>query len=445
MIVDITIPSPGESISTVSISAWLKADGQQVAKNDDLLEVESEKATLAVSAEVAGRLKITVPAGQDVAVGAVVGHIDTEAQQAAPQAVSVAAPVAQQAAPAAAPAAVSAPETAQVATAPASPGHPSPAAAKLLAEAGVEAERVTGSGPGGRITKQDVVAHLAAPAAAAPAPQAAPAAAPVTPAATTAAAAPAPTAESTTTPAPAAVAAPAIPGSRTERREPMSKLRQKLSERLVAVKNQTAMLSTFNEVDMSAILEARRRHKELFLQKHGVGLGFMSFFTKAVTQALAEVPAVNAFIEDGNLVYHDYADIGVAVSAPKGLVVPVIRNAESLDLYAIEAEIKRLAERARTNRLTIDEMTGGTFTISNGGIFGSLMSTPILNPPQSGILGMHNVVERPIAVDGQVVIRPMMYLTLSYDHRVIDGRESVTFLVRVKQLLEDPMRMLLKV
>lgn len=424
MIIDITIPSPGESISTVSISAWLKADGQQVGKNDDLLEVESEKATLAVSAEAAGRLTITVPAGQEVAVGAVVGRIDTEAAGAS-------AGPAPEAAPAPAPAG-------ERVTAPAPPsGPPSPAAAKLLAEAGLDPSRVQGSGPGGRITKQDVLAALSRPA---------PAAASVATPAEAPAAVPPAAARPVDRVEPAAAApAAVVSGSRGERREPMSRLRAKLSERLVAVKNQTAMLSTFNEVDMSAILETRRRYKELFQQKHEVGLGFMSFFTRAVTLALAEVPAVNAFIEGDQIVYHDYADIGVAVSAPKGLVVPVVRNAESLDLFAIEAEIKRLAERARTNRLTIDEMSGGTFTISNGGVFGSLMSTPILNPPQSGILGMHNVVERPVAVDGQVVIRPMMYLTLSYDHRIIDGRESVTFLVRVKQLLEDPMRMLLKV
>ncbi|MCB9474702.1 MAG: 2-oxoglutarate dehydrogenase complex dihydrolipoyllysine-residue succinyltransferase [Candidatus Delongbacteria bacterium] len=422
MSVEITIPSPGESISTVSISAWLHADGAMVRKNDDLLEVESEKATLGVSAEVAGRLSILVPAGEDVAVGAVVGRIDPAATGEEPGKPAESAAVSQ---PAAAAAEASAPGTRG--------GVPSPAAAKLLEESGLKAADVAGTGPGGRITKQDVLAHQARPAAPAPATRPAAAVAPSAPAPA------APVADSSV------AAQPASPAGRNERREPMSRLRQKVSERLVAVKNQTAMLSTFNEVDMSAIMDARKRYKELFQQKHEVGLGFMSFFTRAVTLALAEVPAVNAFIDGDELIYHDYCDVGVAVSAPKGLVVPVIRNAESLDLFQIEAEIKRLAERARTNKLTIDEMTGGTFTISNGGVFGSLMSTPILNPPQSGILGMHNIVDRPVALNGQVVIRPMMYLTLSYDHRIIDGRESVTFLVRVKQLLEDPMRMLLRV
>ena len=422
MSVEITIPSPGESISTVSISAWLHADGAMVRKNDDLLEVESEKATLGVSAEVAGRLSILVPAGEDVAVGAVVGRIDPAATGEEPGKPAESAAVSQ---PAAAAAEASAPGTRG--------GVPSPAAAKLLEESGLKAADVAGTGHGGRITKQDVLAHQARPAAPAPATRPAAAVAPSAPAPA------APVADSSV------AAQPASPAGRNERREPMSRLRQKVSERLVAVKNQTAMLSTFNEVDMSAIMDARKRYKELFQQKHEVGLGFMSFFTRAVTLALAEVPAVNAFIDGDELIYHDYCDVGVAVSAPKGLVVPVIRNAESLDLFQIEAEIKRLAERARTNKLTIDEMTGGTFTISNGGVFGSLMSTPILNPPQSGILGMHNIVDRPVALNGQVVIRPMMYLTLSYDHRIIDGRESVTFLVRVKQLLEDPMRMLLRV
>ncbi|MCA9783945.1 MAG: 2-oxoglutarate dehydrogenase complex dihydrolipoyllysine-residue succinyltransferase [Candidatus Cloacimonetes bacterium] len=422
MSVEITIPSPGESISTVSISAWLHADGAMVRKNDDLLEVESEKATLGVSAEVAGRLSILVPAGEDVAVGAVVGRIDPAATGEEPGKPAESAGVSQ---PAAAAAEASAPGTRV--------GVPSPAAAKLLEESGLKAADVAGTGPGGRITKQDVLAHQARPAAPAPATRPAAAVAPSAPAPA------APVADSSV------AAQPASPAGRNERREPMSRLRQKVSERLVAVKNQTAMLSTFNEVDMSAILAVRQKYKEAFKEVHEVGLGFMSFFTKAVTLALAEVPAVNAFIDGDELIYHDYCDVGVAVSAPKGLVVPVIRNAESLDLFQIEAEIKRLAERARTNKLTIDEMTGGTFTISNGGVFGSLMSTPILNPPQSGILGMHNIVDRPVALNGQVVIRPMMYLTLSYDHRIIDGRESVTFLVRVKQLLEDPMRMLLRV
>jgi 2-oxoglutarate dehydrogenase E2 component (dihydrolipoamide succinyltransferase) len=293
-------------------------------------------------------------------------------------------------------------------------GHASPAASKILAEKGIEAATLAGTGKDGRVTKEDALA----------------ASAPVTAAAPKA--------------APAVAAAPAVSvsGARAIRREKMSSLRKTVSRRLVAVKNETAMLTTFNEVNMKPIMDLRSKFKDQFKEKHGVGLGFMSFFTKAVCVALKEWPAVNAQIDGNELVFHDFCDISVAVSAPKGLVVPVIRNAENLSFDQIEKEIVRLAGKARDNKLSIEEMTGGTFTITNGGVFGSMMSTPIINAPQSAILGMHNIVERPIAENGQVVIRPMMYLALSYDHRIIDGRESVSFLVRVKQLLEDPTRLM---
>ena len=309
-------------------------------------------------------------------------------------------------------------------------GTPSPAATKILAEKGVESNLVNGTGVGGRITKEDAL--LAAKISENPQGPKDTAKAEVVNAK-----------PETATVKP--VAAPVVPGSRTDRREKMSSLRKTVAKRLVAVKNETAMLTTFNEVDMAPIMELRTKYKDKFKEKHGVGLGFMSFFTKAVCEALKEWPAVGARIDGEEVVYNNFADISIAVSAPKGLVVPVIRNAESMSLADIEKAVAALAVKARDNKLTLEEMTGGTFTITNGGVFGSMMSTPIINSPQSAILGMHNIIERPVAVNGQVVIRPMMYLALSYDHRIIDGRESVSFLVRVKQLLEDPARMLLGV
>ena len=391
MLTEIFIPSPGESVTEVTLAAWLKADGDYVRKDEELFEIESDKATLSVSAHVAGKLSIQVKEGETVGVGAVACTIDTEAEPPA----SVSAPIA--------------PDAEPKEKAPAE-GVASPAAQKLMDERGITTEQVAGTGKGGRITKADVqtftpVADVSKPI-------------------------------ETVIPR---------PGARTTRRHKLSSLRIKLAERLVAVKNQTAMLTTFNEVDMSAVVAARAKYKELFRETHSTALGFMSFFVKATVEALQEYPAVNAMIEGDELVYHDYVDMGIAVSAPKGLVVPVIRNAESLAFDQIESEIDRLASRARNNQLTLDEMSGGTFTISNGGVFGSLLSTPILNPPQSGILGLHNIVERPVAINGQVEIRPMMYLAFSYDHRIIDGRESVSFLVRIKQLLEDPIRLLLRV
>jgi 2-oxoglutarate dehydrogenase E2 component (dihydrolipoamide succinyltransferase) len=398
--VEVKVPPVGESITEVTLSRWLKKDGEAVNMDEAIAELESDKATFELTAEQAGTLKTIAKEGDVLAIGAVVCSIDAS---------GAAAPVAAAAAPSSAPAAVAESKSNYAA------GTPSPAAGKILAEKGIDPAQVAGNGVSGRITKEDAL-NAQKPAAAAPAPK------------------------------PAVAAAPAAaPGSRNERREKMSSLRKTVAKRLVAVKNETAMLTTFNEVDMQPIMELRAKYKDKFKEKHGVGLGFMSFFTKAVCEALKEWPAVGARIEGEEIVYSDFADISIAVSAPKGLVVPVIRNAGAMSLAEIEKAVVTLAGKARENKLTIEEMTGGTFTITNGGVFGSMMSTPIINSPQSAILGMHNIIERPVAVNGQVVIRPMMYLAMSYDHRIIDGRESVSFLVRVKQLLEDPARLLLGV
>jgi 2-oxoglutarate dehydrogenase E2 component (dihydrolipoamide succinyltransferase) len=401
-ILEMKVPSPGESISEVEIAQWLVADGDYVEKDQPIAEVDSDKATLELPAEAAGTIVLKASAGDTVAVGQIVCLIDTSAERpagAAPAAAPAPAPAAKVAAPAPTPApAVVAPAAAPAVAA------ASPAARKHLAEAGVAASAVAGTGRGGRVTKQDVVAALAA-----------------------------------------GFDAPAFggwAGTREVQREKLSMLRRKVAERLVAVKNETAMLTTFNEVDMKPVMDLRAAYKDVFKEVHGVNLGFMSFFTKAVTTALREFPAVNAAIDGKDMVIPSYADVGIAVSSPKGLMVPVVRNAESLSLAAIEAEIKRLALRARDGVLTIEEMQGGTFTITNGGVFGSMLSTPIINPPQSAILGMHNVVDRPVAIDGKVEIRPIMYVALSYDHRIIDGKESVGFLFRVKELIEHPERML---
>lgn len=396
-LLEIKVPSPGESVTEVTISRWLKANGDIVEKDDELCEIESDKATLTVNAEEVGAISILVKEGETVEVGSVICKIDTSVQPVAKPAAEkkAAKPVA--AAETKKPEPVKAQETAAV--------HSSPLAKKIMEENKIAPGAIKGSGPNGRIKKADVLDALA-------------------------------------NGFDSNALSNGWGGNRNEKREKMSGLRKKLSQRLVAVKQQTAMLTTFNEVDMSAIMNMRSKYKDKFKEKHGVGVGFMSFFTKAVCEALHNYPAVNAFIDGEELVYHDYCDIGIAVSAPKGLVVPVVRNAETMSLAQIEAEIKRLALRARENQLTLDEMTGGTFTITNGGVFGSLMSTPILNPPQSAILGMHNVVDRPVAIDGKVEIRPMMYVALSYDHRVIDGRESVGFLVNVKQMLENPVKLL---
>jgi 2-oxoglutarate dehydrogenase E2 component (dihydrolipoamide succinyltransferase) len=412
--VEMKIPAVGESITEVTVAKWLKPDGAQVSRDEVIAELESDKATFELPAEGSGTLRHVAQEGETISIGATIARIEGGSGAAAPAASAASAPAAA-AAPVAA--AAQAPSNATYAT-----GVPSPAAGKILGEKGINAADVAGSGRDGRITKEDAQNAQAKPAAAAPA--AAPAAA-------------------ASTPQPAAT--PAASGNRNQRRERMSNLRKTVARRLVSVKNETAMLTTFNEVNMQPIMDLRNKFKDKFKEKHGVGLGFMSFFTRAVCVALKEWPAVNAQIDGDSMVFSDFCDISIAVSAPKGLVVPVIRNAEELSFDGIEKEIGRLAGLARDNKLTIEQMTGGTFTITNGGVFGSMMSTPIINAPQSAILGMHNIIQRPIAENGQVVIRPMMYLALSYDHRIIDGRESVSFLVRVKELLEDPTRLLLGV
>ncbi|PTQ95644.1 2-oxoglutarate dehydrogenase E2 component [Mucilaginibacter yixingensis] len=407
--IDIKVPPVGESITEVTLSRWIKKDGDQVAMDEAIAELESDKATFELTAEQAGTLKTIAKEGDVLAIGTVVCQIaaGAGAVAAAPKveaaAVAAGAPAAQNSASYAA-------------------GTPSPAAGKILAEKGVDPASVNGTGVGGRITKADAISAQKAN----ENPQG--------------------RVEGAKIPVPSVQATPAVKAdARGERREKMTSLRKTVARRLVAVKNETAMLTTFNEVDMAPIMELRGKYKDKFKEKHGVGLGFMSFFTKAVTEALKEWPAVGARIEGEEVVYSNFADISIAVSAPKGLVVPVIRNADAMSLAEIEKAIVALAVKARENKLTLDEMTGGTFTITNGGVFGSMMSTPIINSPQSAILGMHNIVERPVAINGEVVIRPMMYLALSYDHRIIDGRESVSFLVKVKQLLEDPARLLLGV
>ena len=414
-ILEMKVPSPGESISEVEIATWLVSDGDYVEKDQAIAEVDSDKATLELPAEAAGVITLQAEEGDAVAVGDVCCLIDTDAERPAGAAALApkleAAPV-----PAAAPAATpaSAPVAPAPAPAPAAPastgashaaGHASPAARKSMADAGLPAGSIQGTGRDGRVLKQDVLAALAAG-------------------------------------FDASNVRSGWSGTRETRREKMSMLRRKVAERLVSVKNETAMLTTFNEVDMKPVMDLRKKHKDAFREQFGGGLGFMGFFTKAVTTALAEFPAINAQIDGKEFIYHDYADVCIAVSSPKGLMVPVVRNAETLSLAEIEAEIKRLAIRARDGELTVDEMQGGTFTITNGGVFGSMLSTPIINPPQSAILGMHNIVERPVAINGKVEIRPIMYVALSYDHRIVDGKESVGFLYMIKEMIENPERML---
>ncbi len=406
-VLEMKVPSPGESISEVEIAQWLVEDGDYVEKDQAIAEVDSDKATLELPAEEAGTITLKAEEGDAVAVGAVVCLIDTSAERPAGMetaAEAAPAPVVEapkeEVKPNPAPAAkTAAPVKESYAT-----GHPSIAAKKVMDENGIAANQVNGTGKDGRITKQDVVAVMAAGF--------------------------------------SANAAQGWGGTRDSEPKKMSMLRRKVAERLVAVKNETAMLTTFNEVDMKPIMDVRKKYKAFFKEHHEVNLGFMSFFTKAVTEALNIFPAVNSQIEGKNMILHDYADIGIAVSSPKGLMVPVVRNAEQMTLAEIEKEIKRLAIRARDGKIAPDEMTGGTFTITNGGVFGSMLSTPIINPPQSAILGMHNIVERPVVVDGEIVVRPIMYVALSYDHRVIDGKESVSFLVKVKEMLENPEKMI---
>ena len=387
MILEMKVPSPGESITEVEIADWLVEDGDYVEKDQAIAEVDSDKATLELPAEASGTITLQAEVGDAIAVGAVVCLIDTQAEK--PTSTSATPTVEKKETPT-----VSKEEKENYAA-----GAPSPAAKKILDEKGIDVVSVQGTGRNGRITKEDAINAV-------------------------------PSMGSTA-------------GDRPLQRKKMSLLRRKVAERLVAAKNETAMLTTFNEADMSAIFDLRKKYKENFQDKHGVGLGFMSFFTKAVVYALQQFPDVNSMIDGNEQILFDYCDISVAVSGPKGLMVPVVRNAENMSFSDIENEIKTLAIRAREGKITVDEMTGGTFTISNGGVFGSMLSTPIINPPQSGILGMHNIMQRPVAVDGKVEIRPIMYLALSYDHRIIDGKESVSFLMAVKEALEDPINLLM--
>ncbi|MEH6657798.1 2-oxoglutarate dehydrogenase complex dihydrolipoyllysine-residue succinyltransferase [Leeuwenhoekiella marinoflava] len=401
MALEMKVPSPGESITEVEIAQWLVEDGDYVEKDQAIAEVDSDKATLELPAEASGIITLKAEEGDAVAVGEVVCLIDTDApkpdggdsSKKEEKSEEKAEPKKEE------PSKSSAPDQAQDSKTYAS-GTPSPAAKKTLDEKGIDAKDVKGTGRDGRITKDDAV-H-----------------------------------------AQPSMGTPGT-GSRGESRSKMSMLRRKVAERLVSVKNETAMLTTFNEVDMSAIFELRKKYKEDFKSKHGVGLGFMSFFTLACVRALEMYPAVNSMIDGKEMLTYDYKDISIAVSGPKGLMVPVIRNAENLSFRGVESEVKRLALRARDGQITVDEMTGGTFTITNGGVFGSMLSTPIINPPQSAILGMHNIVERPIVRDGGIAIAPIMYVALSYDHRIIDGKESVGFLVAVKEALENPEELLM--
>ena len=393
MVLEMKVPSPGESITEVEIATWLVEDGDYVEKDQPIAEVDSDKATLELPAEESGIITLQAEEGDAVAVGAVVCLIDTAAEKPEGSSATLTSTSVNEA-PKATP--VKEEVTSTYAT-----GTASPAAKKILAEKNIEASTIKGTGKAGRITKEDAVKAV-----------------------------------------PSMGTMPED-GARGTTRKKMSMLRRKVAERLVAVKSETAMLTTFNEVNMQPIFDLRAQYKEDFKAKHGVGLGFMSFFTLAVVRALKMYPDVNSMIDGDFKIEHDFQDISIAVSGPKGLMVPVIRNAEKLSFRGVESEVKRLAIRARDGQITIDEMTGGTFTITNGGVFGSMLSTPIINPPQSGILGMHNIVNRPMAVNGEVVIQPIMYVALSYDHRIIDGRESVGFLVAVKEALENPVEFLM--
>ena len=388
MILEMKVPSPGESITEVEIAEWLVQDGDYVEKDQAIAEVDSDKATLELPAEASGTVTFKAEVGDAVEVGAVVCLIDTSASK--PQEGESAKAAATKTEVSATPK-VETPTNTTYAT-----GSASPAAKKILSEKGIEATTISGTGKDGRITKEDAVKAV-----------------------------------------PAMGQQINIEG-RGVSRSKLSMLRRKVAERLVTAKNETAMLTTFNEVDMSSIFALRKQYKETFKEKHGVGLGFMSFFTLAVVRALELFPVVNSMIDGKEMISYDFCDISIAVSGPKGLMVPVIRNAEDLSFRGVESEVKRLAILARDGQITVDEMTGGTFTITNGGVFGSMLSTPIINPPQSAILGMHNIIERPVAINGEVVIRPIMYVALSYDHRIIDGKESVGFLVAVKEALENP-------
>jgi 2-oxoglutarate dehydrogenase E2 component (dihydrolipoamide succinyltransferase) len=420
MIIELKVPVIGESVSEVTLSQWLKKDGSFVNIDESLCEFESDKATLEFPAEKAGILIHVAQEGDDLKIGAVVARIDTSANPLSPpKGEAIVAPSTEKPVE-------NVVEKNKDKTTYAS-GTPSPAAGKIMRENGIE--HVTGTGKDGRITKEDAEKAVANP---------------LSPLKGEAIVVPA---VEKTAPKAAAVQKSSplanLGGSRNTRREKMSRMRRTIAKRLVSAKNNTAMLTTFNEVDMTGIMEMRTKYQDAFVKKYGVKLGFMSIFAKACAKVLLEMPEINAQIDGDEVIFHDYADISIAVSTPTGLVVPVLSNVESMNFAAIEKGIAALALKARENKLTMEEMTGGTFTITNGGVFGSMMSTPIINEPQSAILGMHNIVERPMAINGQVVIRPMMYLAMSYDHRIIDGSSSVTFLVKVKQLLEDPTKLLL--
>lgn len=414
-IVELKVPSPGESITEVVIARWIKNTGDVVEKDEILAEIDSDKATLTLNAEESGKIEVLAAEGDTVKVGQVVVKIDTSFKPEVSTSSTPApkAEVKKEVSTSSTSGSVTSSTSTSLSTSSVdksstyATGTPSVAAAKIMAENNIQPSQMAGTGRDGRITKQDVLVAL-----------------------------------SNGLPTAAQVLSNSWQGGREKERAKMTSLRKTVAKRLVAVKNETAMLTTFNEVDMSAIYAIRAKYKDKFKEVYGSNVGFMSFFTKAVTEALFHYPAVNGMIDGEELVYNKYCDIGIAVSAPKGLMVPVLRNAELMSIADIEKGIKDLAVKARDGKLTIDDMTGGTFTITNGGVFGSMMSTPIINPPQSAILGMHNVVDRPMAVNGQVVIRPMMYVALSYDHRIIDGRESVGFLVKVKEMLENPSRML---
>ncbi len=406
-IVEMKVPTIGESITEVTLSQWLKGNGEYVKLDEPICEFESDKATLEFPAEASGKLTWVAAEGDDLEIGALVAKIDTSVSAEVDNGSSTPAPeVKKETTP---------PTTKQEKETTYAEGHPSPAAAKILKESDVSVAEVNGSGKGGRITKEDAVRAVESIKSA---PKAEPSKPSVSP-------------------------APATAFSRESSRKKMSRMRRTIATRLVAAKNQTAMLTTFNEVDLTEVMAMRKKYQDQFVEKYGIKLGFMSIFAKACAKVLLEMPDVNAMLDENDLIYHDYVDISIAISTPKGLVVPPVNNVESLKFHEIEFKIKELAEKAREGTLTLDEMRGGTFTITNGGVFGSMMSTPIINEPQSAILGMHNIQQRPMAINGEVVIRPMMYLALSYDHRVIDGSTSVTFLVNVKKLLEDPVTLLL--
>ncbi len=412
MIIEVKVPSPGESITEVELGAWLVEDGDIVEMDDELVEINSDKATLALPAEEEGRIEIIAQEGDVVEIGAVIAKIDTSAAGEKADSSSNGA-----SSEAKSEVETAAPQNENYAT-----GTPSPSAEKMMKDQGISKGQVTGTGRDGRITKGDVIEAAKS--------------------------------GSKSTPAPAKEAAPkkeskpaAAPvftgGSREITRKRMTPLRRTIADRLVSVKNETAMLTTFNEVDMTGIKEMRAKYKEKFKEHYGIGLGFMGFFVKACTEAMKFFPAINAQIDGKEILYHDYVDVGIAVSTQRGLVVPNIRNAESMSIVQVEQAIRGYAAKARNNEITIEDMTGGTFTITNGGIFGSMLSTPIINPPQSAILGMHNIVDRPVAVNGKVEIRPIMYVALSYDHRIVDGKEAVSFLFKVREFLEDPARLLI--